>query len=327
MSATATTPTRLPRYKRSQRDVACIFTGRDLEILALVESFRLTSSEHVQALVEGSNQNILRRLQKLFHRGYLDRIRQELVEEGGSAKMVYAITNKGIRELQKVGKLDERTATDWNAQNRGLHDLSIRHTLLISHIRTSITLACRHNPDLKLALWRDEGPNISDTIEVSLPSGYTRVSVAPDAFFTLEEPKGRMHFFLEADRGTMTLKRFMLKLKAYAAYWRERRHVDRFGIRYFRVLTVTTSKVRAANLVAAAEAEESVRALGRLFFFTTEDALRLDQPESAFENIWTMPGSKETHAILAGVSSRNSKPQEAIPMAEVHHEAGEISAG
>ena len=326
MSATITTPTRLPRYKRTQREVACILTGRDLEILALVESFRLASSEHVQALVEGSNQNILRRLQKLFHRGYLDRIRQELVEDGGSSKMVYAITNKGIRELQKAGKLEERTATDWNAQNRGLHHLSIRHTLLISHIHAVFAALCQTHPDIKL-FWRDEGRDISDAIEVSLPEGYTRIPVAPDAFFRLDGPKGRMHFFLEADRGTMTLKRFMMKLKAFAAYWRERRHVERFAIRYFRVLTVTTSKIRAANLVAAAEADESVRALGRLFLFTTEDALRLDRPESAFENIWTIPGSKEMHAILARVSSRNPKPQEATPMAEVHHEAGEISAG
>ncbi len=326
MSATATTPTRLPRYKRTQREVACILTGRDLEILALVESFRLASSEHVQALVEGSNQNILRRLQKLFHAGYLDRIRQELVEEGGSTKMVYAITNKGIRELQKAGKLAERTATDWNAQNRGLHDLSIRHTLLISHIHAVFAALSKTHPDVRL-FWRDEGRDISDAIEVSLPEGYTRIPVAPDAFFRLENPKGRAHFFLEADRGTMTIQRFMLKLKAFAAYWRERRYVERFGIRYFRVLTVTTSKARAANLVAAAEADESVRALGRLFLFTTEDALRLERPESAFEKIWTIPGSKEMHAILAGVSSRNSKPQEATPMAEDHPEPGEFSAG
>jgi len=315
MNATAAPPTRLPRYKRTQREVACILTGRDLEILALVESFRLASSEHVQALVEGSGQNILRRLQKLFHRGYLDRIRQELVEDGGSAKMVYAITNKGIRELQKAGKLDERTATDWNAQNRGLHDLSIRHTLLISHIHAVFAALCQTHPDVRLS-WRDEGRDISDAIEVSLPEGYTRIPVAPDAFFRLENLKGRAHFFLEADRGTMTIQRFMMKLKAFAAYWRERRHVERFGIRYFRVLTVTTSKIRAANLVAAAEADESIRALGRLFLFTTEDALRLDRPQTAFENIWTMPGSKETHAILASPSSKNSALKEDIPIGQ-----------
>jgi hypothetical protein len=53
-----------------------------------------------------------------------------------------------------------------------------------------------------------------------------------------------MYFFLEADRGTMTLKRFTLKLKGYAAYWREKKHEDRFGIRYFRVHIVTMSAVR-----------------------------------------------------------------------------------
>ena len=66
----------------------------------------------------------------------------------------------------------------------------------------------------------------------------------------------------------------------------------------------------------AAEADENVRALGRLFLFTTEDALRLDRPESAIENIWTIPGSKEMHAILARVSSNNSTLKEDIPIGQ-----------
>ena len=31
------------------------------------------------------------------------------------------------------------TKADWNARNRDLHDLSIAHTLLISHIRAMFT--------------------------------------------------------------------------------------------------------------------------------------------------------------------------------------------
>src|SRR6266566_3373867 len=70
------------------------------------------------------------------------------------------------------------------------------------------------------------------------------IPVAPDAYFALEDAKGRTNFFLEADRGTMTTKRFHLKLKAYAAYWREKKHHDKFDIKHFRVLTVTQSDQR-----------------------------------------------------------------------------------
>jgi len=110
--------TRLPRYRRATTEVACVLTPRDLAILRLVESFRLASSEQIQLLVSGSDQGILRRLQALFHAGYLDRLRRQYVPGGGSAKMIYAITNKGVATLQKEGLIEKATQTDRNAQNR-----------------------------------------------------------------------------------------------------------------------------------------------------------------------------------------------------------------
>src|SRR5439155_15241505 len=207
----------------------------------------------------------------------------------GSAKMIYAVTNHGVRSLHKAGLLTDPTATDWNFQNRTLHDFSIQHTLLIAHIRTVLTAACARHADLKLISWR-EGPATQDAIEVALPEGYRRIPVAPDAYIALEDAKGRMNFFLEADRGTMTLKRFHLKLRAYAAYWREKKHHDKFGIRNFRVLTVATSAVRCKNLVAAVEEDDDLRPFARMFLFTEEQKLCISRPPSMFEPIWWMPG-------------------------------------
>ena len=100
---TTTGQVRLPRYTRGATEVSCVLTPRDLSILQAVESFRLLTSEQIQLLAEGSDQGILRRLQVLFHAGYLDRLRPQFVNGGGSAKMIYAITNKGIRTLHKEG--------------------------------------------------------------------------------------------------------------------------------------------------------------------------------------------------------------------------------
>ncbi len=318
---------RLPRFTRAQRQVCLALTPRDLEILALVESYRLLTSAHLQALAPGSTQGVLRRLQKLFHAGYLDRLLPQPTWGGGSQRMVYAVTNKGVRELQEAGRIEKPTATDWNENNRGLRDLFIRHTLLISHIRAVLTLAVRSRPDLRLVSWK-EGPKTYDAIEVSLPEGYTRVSVAPDAYIGLEDQKGKLHFFLEADRGTMTVKRFLLKLKAYAAYWRERKHEERFGIRYFRVIAVTSSAERKANLAAAAEKEDDLRPLARLFLFTEEETLRLERPEAIFEKIWTMPATREPQSLIAAGSSKNPTPKEGPPMREApHFHTGESRAG
>jgi len=317
---------RLPRYTRTQADVSLALTERDLRILKTVESYRLLTSEHVQALTPGSSQGILRRLQKLFHAGCLDRLRPRFAENGGSQKMVYAITNKGVAILQKEGVLKEVSTTDRNAQNRDLHEPFIRHRLLVSHIRAMFLLACQVKPKpnskassnsssaptpvLEFLFWR-EGREIQDTIEVALPQKYARLPVAADGFFGLRDAQGRRsHFFVEADRGTMTLERFTLKLKAYAAYYASKKHTDKFGIQKFRVLTVTSTEARCRNLVAAAQAAENVRQDGRLFLFATQEDLPLSSPESVLTKIWTVPGSQERCSLLGQAPSKNPAPKE-----------------
>jgi len=305
-NATAISPTRHPRYRREKAEVACVLTQRDLDILRLSESFRLLTSEHIQLLVPGSDQNILRRLQVLFHAGYLDRVRPRYVKGGGSAKMIYALANKGAYVLQKEGLIEKRSKTDRSAGNRELHGPFVRHRLMVSHIRALLTAACSTRPDLQFLSWR-EGREIQDTVEVLLPNKYADVPVAADGFFSLREAKGRMHLFLEADTGSMQIQRFTLKLKAYAAYWRAKKHTNKFGIRFFRVLTVTTSATRKQNLVSAAAAEDDVRALGRMFLFADESALSLSSPERVLGSIWTTAAGEDASLILGSdAESRNN---------------------
>jgi predicted transcriptional regulator len=354
MTQTLNDNNRLPRYRRAEADVSLELTKRDLQILQAVASFRLLSSEHIQALIHGSNQGVLRRLQKLYHAGLLDRLRPRHIHGGGSTKMVYAITNRGTSTLQKEGLLKEVSATDRNASNRDLRRESIDHRLLISHIRAMFTLACqgnrnsgaaedsgkyhatftsvcqaqgpqaqgnkskRHqaNPEtqaqsLQFLFWR-EGRELIDKIEVALPAGTRKIPVAADGFFALQDAQGRLNFLIEADRGTMTLKRFTLKLKAYAEYFRQKKQEQKFGIRFFRVLTVTSSAARCQNLLKAAAAEEDVRKFARLFLFTSEEKLTLSAPESVLEKIWMMPGCEEAQALFGQGITKNPINKEEI---------------
>ena len=293
---------RLPRYTRAEDDIPLALTPRDLSILQIVDSFRLLTSEHIQHLIEGSDQGIARRLQKLFHAGDLDRLRPRWVVNGGSAKMVYAVTNQGIRTLQKEGVIQEISKTDLNGQNRSLHDHSIAHMLLVSHIRAMFSLACHATPGMEFLFWR-EGRELQDAIEVALPTKYAQLPVAPDGFFALRDAQGRRaHFFVEADRGTMSLKRFTRKLHAYAEYSRQEKHTAKFGIKHFRVLTVASSATRCQNLLGAAAAEEDVRALRRLFLFASEKNLPFSSPESVFAKIWTVPGGEAPCALFKAQS-------------------------
>lgn len=91
------------------------------------------------------------------------------------------------------------------------------------------------------------------------------LGVAPDRVFGLrfeDEPEGsnRAFFFLEADRASMPVARRGLrqtsvarKFLAYAETWRQGLHTAHFGIKRFRVLTVTTAPERARHLLAANE--------------------------------------------------------------------------
>lgn len=144
---------------------------------------------------------------------------------------------------------------------------------------------------------------------MKLPDKYARLPVAPDSFFATRDAQGRTHYFVEADRGTMTLKRFTQKLVAYAAYWKARKHTEKFKIKHFRVLTVTSSALRCENLTRAAAAAPDVRDRARMFLFTSEDKLALAHPESVFEKIWTMPGLEAPCSILGQAESKNSIPK------------------
>ena len=134
--------------------------------------------------------------------------------------------------------------------------------------------------------------------------------MAPDAFFGLEDPQGRLYFFLEADRGTMTVPRFTRKIAAYATYLREGRHRDKFGIKSFWVLTVTTGRRRREHLISAARDVDAVRSLEYHFLFTDEECISLEHPESFLGKIWTTPGDARPHRLLGPQSSSTTRKED-----------------
>ena len=125
----------------------------------------------------------------------------------------------------------------------------------------------------------------------------------------------------------MTLKRFTRKLKAYAAYFREKKHEEKFGITFFRVLTVTSSGERRRNLIASAEAAEDLRRLKKMFLFTSKENLSLARPESMFEKTWTAPGSTEPQLLFGQALSENPTPKESITKQQTHNAHTEVRHG
>ncbi|RJR32822.1 MAG: hypothetical protein C4567_17820 [Deltaproteobacteria bacterium] len=275
---------------------------RDLEILKLVFDYRFIPSHHVTSLIGKSERNVLERLKKLFHHGYLDRLADRRIRtHSGSEKMVYAITRKAGDLLINEGGLDI-SKVDWTLKNRTSTERHIKHVLMVSKFRTALTLATEAQKGIALGKWKENrgsgrnvNPEISDTVKLELREGKEiKLRIVPDAFFSLEEEKTEMFFFLEADRATMTAERFLRKLKAYLAWWKQGGSKRKLGAEHFRILTVTPSEKRRDNLREAATKIKP----GGMFWFASEKQYSVGTPESIFGSIWLNAKDDKQHSLL-----------------------------
>lgn len=292
---------RLPRFKRAPEARPLELTERDHEIIRLVHRHRFLRSTHVLALIDGNPQQLLRRLQLLFHHGYLDRPRQQLdyFHRGGSHHIVYGLGNKTVALLkQDFG--DSFCEPRVVEKNRSLGRVYLEHELLVSDFMVALELSCRQS-GIRLLLDDDL---FSDKNRfkwrVKTRDG-ARLGVIPDRVFGLEiKGEGSViksaYFFLEADRGTMPVIRknlaqtsFFRKMLAYATTWEQSVHRKRLGIHRFRVLTVTTSAERVGSLLAACS--QLKRGHG-LFLFTDTGTLK-DHP-----NVPSLPWQSGRHGEI-----------------------------
>ncbi len=261
-------------------------TERDRAIIRLIYRHRFLRSSHIVSLMGGSRQQILRRLQLMYHHGFLDRprIQIEYYYQGGSRQIVYGLGKKG-RSLLKQEANTESPSFQFEGNISLPHRVFFEHAVLVSDIMVAIELACR----------KVQGVHLLMGEELPLAGGVHRKLkwrvkvnrrvlpyIIPDRVFALifkESPdQSPGLFFLEADRGTMPIVRqnlsqssFYRKLLAYESTWTQGLHRTRFGYHRFRVLTVTTSAARAESLVAACSQLKSGHGL---FLFADQAALK-----------------------------------------------------
>ena len=257
--------TRRARFERCSSIPHIQLTQRDVDILAYLGRHRLLRSSDISDLVAGSRQQVLRRLQLLFHHGYVDRPRSQIeyFHRGGSRPFVYALLPRGVTLLREQGV--SRTDSP-GFSKRNLSPLFLQHAVQKSEIMVAIELACRNDsritfiPSADLcATLRAKGSFFEWRVKVN----NDEFGVIPDDVFALEysdsnQASHRVLFFVESDRSTMPVERrdvtkssFRRKLLAYEATWRQKIHQLRFGCNRFRVLTITTSPLRVNHLVEA----------------------------------------------------------------------------
>jgi DNA-binding Lrp family transcriptional regulator len=232
-------------------------TTRDGEILKCLQRHRFLRSDHIVALSDGSRQQVLRRLQRLFHHGYLERPRCQIdYYQSGSRRIAYGLGNKGAAWLKRELSLQFRQL-DWKQKSR-VGRLFLEHALLVSDIMVAVELACRNRKDIQLLSEDDlQIVNRREPFQWKVDIGQRqKCGVIPDRVFGLEANGKQCWYFLEADRDTMPITRsnldrssFYRKLLAYEATWSQNLHRTRFGWQRFRVLTVTISSQRVQGII------------------------------------------------------------------------------
>src|SRR3954452_17537045 len=284
---------RRPRFERAPIR-PMVLTPRDLQILRAVHRHRLLRSTLLVAPTRGSRQTTLRRLQLLFHHGYLDRPPMQLDWYArGSEPLVYALGNRGAELLEARG-LFRRGGIRWDTKKRNVSRVFLHHTLAVAEVMVAFEIACRGHEGVRFIPTEEVLAGAPpETRRLRIPfrwqvevrqGGKPYLGVEPDKVFGLRfegEPEGRnlAFFFLEADRGTMPVERrglgqtsFRRKLVCYQETWRQGIHRQHLGIPNFRVLTVTTSRERVGHLVAACRSST-----GQGLFLFTDDRGTLDR--------------------------------------------------
>jgi hypothetical protein len=286
---------RLPRFIRAKQIAPPQLTTKDREIIRRVFEHRFLRSTHIHTLIGGSRQQLLRRLQRLYHHGYLERPRAQIdyYHQGGSRSIVYGLGHTGAALLKRELNLPFHRL-DWSAKNQQVKRLFLEHALLTADVMVAFELTCRQHEGVRL-ISADELSLPTETRQQREPFHWQvvarhqlKLGVQPDRIFALEFPDHtRAYFFLEADRATMPVIRpnfeqssFYRKLLAYEATWTQNIHRTRFGFNRFRVLTVTTSTERVKHLIEACRQLE--RGQG-LFLFTDLASL------TAHDDILTLP--------------------------------------
>jgi len=289
----ATAPARLPRFRRADPEQRYNFqiTPRDIEIVRIVSDNRFVRSTHISQLLGASHEKISRRLAALFHHAYLDRPRAQLEHYvAGSDKMVYALGNGGAQLLIHSHGLEEANV-DWSRKNVEAKRAFMLHQLAVVDLRVALTLAVRARPELALiepaaliaampAATQAANKPLAWRVKVQHKGTLQEIGVHPDYAFALRFADGtKKAYLVECDRGTMPVERAGLKqtsiikkLLVYLSAHKQKMHVRNFNWKAFRVLFITSTSKRAANISDAILRTPELKH-SELFYITDKQSL------------------------------------------------------
>lgn len=277
--------------KTNNKETLSVFkiNKTDLKIIRDLSEYRFLDTKQVIALnPRPSERTIKRRLQYLFQAGFLDRPKSQFSYLSPSKYIIYTIGREGMKLIDP----DKKNNIYIPKKNGRVKPLFLFHALMISNFRLALTLALKNKKESTLLQWKQN--DLSDFVYV----GSERFPVNPDGFFTVKDKGDLLHYFLEADRSTMTTKRFLNKMKAYWQWWLEEKCKDKLSVSKFRVLTITISEKRKENLREITKKANDGKEGSNMFLFACEKNYSIENPESMLDPIWQSLKDDKYHHLL-----------------------------
>jgi hypothetical protein len=276
------------RDRRQSSPPAMQLTQRDKQIVEAVHVYRVLRQDQLERLFFGSKAAAQRVLVRLYDHGFLER--RFVPVMAGRSPTFYVLDRRGADLLRAELGYDELT---WYHSSKDLKADFLEHMLAINDVRVAFVRACE-GLGYPLITWLGETELKADYDHVRVPGNSRPVSVIPDGYFAIDTPRGRAHFFLEVDRGTMTVARFKTKVQAYIAYYRSGKYEARFGAKGLRILTVTPSRARLDNLHSATAAASGGHR--NRFWFAVQETIT---PEAVLDKaVWYAGGEGVTLPLV-----------------------------
>ncbi|MFC1865139.1 replication-relaxation family protein [Chloroflexota bacterium] len=255
-----------------------------------LKGYRFLACRHLAMLFYRTETECKERVQELCQTGLITRIFIPTTDYR-KPEEVYTLTPSGASELARLRGVSFKGLAGFRKPSY----LFLQHGLKISDFMCSLEAALISHGK-RLLSWRSER-------QLKTPRGRAlavphplessqNIPVIPDGLFSFLSGNGEQHFFLEADRGTMSIAAVKNKMLGYIQLYRKGWHKEHFAIPHFRVLIVTTTAYRIDKLQ---------QALGRIgycpnmFWF----GLWCDiSPEKIFRRIWLRGSQKSFHSLL-----------------------------
>jgi Replication-relaxation len=218
----------------------------------------------------------------------------------GSFPLIYGLTRPGAWLLRKHGfNVRRRLLYETDKQRRAGWRF-IEHRVDITEFMVRLELACRGRTDIELIERQEIVESAPKTqrdrrvrlvAKVKIDGAHQLLSVDPDELFGLRfaAAKQPTYFMFERDRGEMPVHRrkskdqtfYAKKMLTYYEANRVGEHGRELGIPNFRVLTVTTTPDRVAQMIEAQKEMTDGRG-SNLFLFIDDASLLKGNPLDAY---------------------------------------------